>query len=641
MTQLRVCVLSDRPELIEQALDLVDSEWPKEAHLREERRKSMNTSSSSPHHLLPANKTNDKVVAHLKLASTFVSNEAAPCAMLFSLVVDRARRGCGIGKRFLENAIRSRLTTTSTTSIGVVPYLYLDCKPELGQFYEACGFRRCAQAGATLGKVVTSSKIENFTENSVAKLENMLGAQLLRQRMLKGGGGADAIQGPLQAAGRADSPEVVSRPLLHFRRRLRHSWPLEQDVFTRKSVAREMTLSSDIIKADDSPIEFCYFLDNFPHQRQIGPSCGMVALNMAAAWLLSSASAGGTTKTIDERNENVAQRVAESDHDLDSVKEMFEYAANEKNRLSDDGELFSCEAMQQLVSNCEFAKGLEAEIVGMNEDELTKVLGVCASFGTGTSESDLLVASAPASGNVEEGDAILLDTEFESAASSGNRLSAPLDETTHVAPENGFVVGGEVLTAEEREKVSQLRSQIADLLPQLSQSGVANYVVSTAASSSSSSAGADHRLSEGAEADRLRECDLQHTLIRFLQARNFDVAKTKKMLESHVERWNPHEFTVDDYIRYICFFTQHSIAVTQQSLFGTRGREDEDAGKRYPFCRGLVVIFDMRGWSLWMAKYVNYIRHLIACVQDQSPQLLARCYLANTPRIFQVVWKVF
>ena len=155
-----------------------------------------------------------------------------------------------------------------------------------------------------------------------------------------------------------------------------------------------------------------------------------------------------------------------------------------------------------------------------------------------------------------------------------------------------------------------------------------------------------------------------NALIRFLRARRLNVDKAFAMLRPHVEwlqqikpaeiniqdisksmrsgcwrlicdsknsnptilvdlsRWNPHEYTVEEYVRMIAFFQCNVFTGKKEGV--------------HQFC----VVFDMEGWAMWHATYVSYIKELISLVQNHFPERLLHVFILNAPYIFQGIWAI-
>ena len=152
--------------------------------------------------------------------------------------------------------------------------------------------------------------------------------------------------------------------------------------------------------------------------------------------------------------------------------------------------------------------------------------------------------------------------------------------------------------------------------------------------------------------------------LRFLRARDLDLGKAAKMLRTHMEwfnehtpeqlveadinekaigsacwrylgqtedgsgikevqvgKWNPHEYTKDEYIKYVAFFS----VMAERML--TRHTKN-------------VIIFDMAGWAMWHGGYMGYINRLIDIAQNQFPERLRRVLLVNAPFLFRGAWAV-
>ena len=159
----------------------------------------------------------------------------------------------------------------------------------------------------------------------------------------------------------------------------------------------------------------------------------------------------------------------------------------------------------------------------------------------------------------------------------------------------------------------------------------------------------------------------QETIVRFLRARDHDLAKSKLMLDNHLKfrskwipqglesckpsdimpalqsgcwavggltkdgcpilyvdtnLWNPADYTVEIYVKYLCFFFERL-----HLLF------PEDRHQ-------VVIILDMSGWQFSDVFYLNYIRHLVDINQNQYPERLRYCNLINVPWFFKTAWAV-
>ena len=131
----------------------------------------------------------------------------------------------------------------------------------------------------------------------------------------------------------------------------------------------------------------------------------------------------------------------------------------------------------------------------------------------------------------------------------------------------------------------------------------------------------------------------QETIVRFLRARDHDMKKTKAMLDTHLKfrtkwipkglescapkeimsalqsgcwaaggvtktgspilyvdtnLWNPADYTVEIYVKYLCFFFERL-----HLLF-----PNDDVHQ-------ITIILDMSGWLFSDVFYLNYIRHLV------------------------------
>ena len=90
-----------------------------------------------------------------------------------------------------------------------------------------------------------------------------------------------------------------------------------------------------------------------------------------------------------------------------------------------------------------------------------------------------------------------------------------------------------------------------------------------------------------------------------------------------VAKWNPHEYPLEQYVRYVGFFMAQS------------ERRMAEAGATEH-----VVLFDMAGWAMWHGRYMSYIKQLVGIAQDQYPERLGRAVLLHVPTLFKAAWAV-
>lgn len=154
----------------------------------------------------------------------------------------------------------------------------------------------------------------------------------------------------------------------------------------------------------------------------------------------------------------------------------------------------------------------------------------------------------------------------------------------------------------------------------------------------------------------------QETIIRFLRARDHDLVKSKAMLDNHLKfrtqwipkglascappeimpalqsgcwaaggltkegspilyvdtnLWNPADYTVEIYVKYLCFFFERLHLLFPKNV------------------HQITIILDMSGWLFSDVFYLNYIRHLVDINQNQYPERLKYCNLINVPWFFK------
>lgn len=156
-------------------------------------------------------------------------------------------------------------------------------------------------------------------------------------------------------------------------------------------------------------------------------------------------------------------------------------------------------------------------------------------------------------------------------------------------------------------------------------------------------------------------------LLRFLRKRQFNLKKSEELLRQHLEwrekvrpqaikpkdietslsdgswreagkakdgssiiyvqaaLWNYNDYTLEEYIKFVAFWANRT----------TRSMADSGLER-------FVILFDMKGWSLGMAKPnpMRMIANLISIQQCQYPETLHTAILVNVPFIFWGAWKV-
>jgi hypothetical protein len=82
--------------------------------------------------------------------------------------------------------------------------------------------------------------------------------------------------------------------------------------------------------------------------------------------------------------------------------------------------------------------------------------------------------------------------------------------------------------------------------------------------------------------------------------------------------WNPSDYDVDEYGRYVCYFLEAMCRI----------------GDRF------IVIFDMKGWKLSHALHLRKVKRLVSTLQDHYPERLEAAVLMRAPGIFASAWAV-
>jgi len=152
--------------------------------------------------------------------------------------------------------------------------------------------------------------------------------------------------------------------------------------------------------------------------------------------------------------------------------------------------------------------------------------------------------------------------------------------------------------------------------------------------------------------------------VRFLRARDLKVKKAAKMLRQHMEwrdRIKPESITAADLPNSLpsgCFRflgiskDKEPIMIIRVSLWNPQDFSLEEYVKNVAWIGELsykmmapgiskwIVLIDLKGWALWHAKYISYVKQLISITQDQNPERLSSVYLMHAGWLFSGAWKV-
>eukprot|EP00158_Paraphelidium_tribonemae_P004138 Partr_v1_DN26594_c0_g1_i3_m3961 putative CRAL TRIO domain protein len=163
--------------------------------------------------------------------------------------------------------------------------------------------------------------------------------------------------------------------------------------------------------------------------------------------------------------------------------------------------------------------------------------------------------------------------------------------------------------------------------------------------------------------------DPDHLMMRFLTARNWDVSNAVKMLVKYL-KWRT-EFAVLDLMiagesklpRYMlengaCYFWKHDILnrpvmYCTSRLFYRNRCSFQETKNHIVYVMELIsermaelkqkkvlVVIDMRGWSL-MANYDMYTSlFMIQCMQDYYPDTLGCALFIGVPYLFSSIWSL-
>lgn len=159
-------------------------------------------------------------------------------------------------------------------------------------------------------------------------------------------------------------------------------------------------------------------------------------------------------------------------------------------------------------------------------------------------------------------------------------------------------------------------------------------------------------------------------LLRFLRARDFNIKKTSKMLQEHIE-WRedfpegrpysieefptPHTFFLN-HLAYVGGFDKGGRPLIILNANRSFPRKIKDMGEIVYFfvcymdalcrfcaehgCYEITAIADLKGFSISKNFSLSMTKILAALFQDQYPETLFRAMLINTPFGFSSLWNV-
>ncbi|XP_016163202.1 random slug protein 5 [Arachis ipaensis] len=150
---------------------------------------------------------------------------------------------------------------------------------------------------------------------------------------------------------------------------------------------------------------------------------------------------------------------------------------------------------------------------------------------------------------------------------------------------------------------------------------------------------------------------------RYLEARNWNVDKSKKMLEDTLNwrstykpeeiRW--HEVAVEGETGKLYRASFHdrqgrTVLILRPGMQNTKSMENQMKHLVYllenamlnlpPGQEQMAWLIDFTGWSLTNSVPVKLARDTINTLQNHYPERLAIAFLYNPPRIFEAFWKI-
>ncbi|MED6146685.1 hypothetical protein PIB30_036761 [Stylosanthes scabra] len=152
-------------------------------------------------------------------------------------------------------------------------------------------------------------------------------------------------------------------------------------------------------------------------------------------------------------------------------------------------------------------------------------------------------------------------------------------------------------------------------------------------------------------------------LRRYLEARNWNVDKSKKMLEDTLNwrstykpeeiRW--HEVAVEGETGKLYRASFHdrqgrTVLILRPGMQNTKSMENQMKHLVYllenamlnlpPGQEQMAWLIDFTGWSLTNSVPVKLARDTINTLQNHYPERLAIAFLYNPPRVFEAFWKI-
>jgi len=93
------------------------------------------------------------------------------------------------------------------------------------------------------------------------------------------------------------------------------------------------------------------------------------------------------------------------------------------------------------------------------------------------------------------------------------------------------------------------------------------------------------------------------------------------ILWAQTRRWNPEDYSSDEYGRLLGFMMERS----QQMMQDTTQH---------------IIIFDMTGYAMRYATYINHVRVCVDVGQNQYPERALKVFVLNAPFMFSAMWSI-
>ena len=363
-----------------------------------------------------------RCVGHARLGATAVSDRddaaGGRCAIVTSVVVEGTFRGAGRGSRLMR-------ALHDLASVAGYAYVYL-WTDAAAPFYARLGY--CETEGAS----ADTAALRKLPTRSLSALEGLLASKAAAATAMAAASvvAAGLTGTPLSKDERCEGEEVMGGRMVHMRKRLLEELPLraapaKEELLgaLRQAAARAdqtLPLSGDVWRACIVQVAMA---------AQVGPTCGLAALRMAAQ---AHATAGGGRPT------GTAAHGCGGSFAAPSLLTVAQ-----ERRYSVDGEIFDVGHLCALARD---VCGLDAEVVAWPDaSSLAAALAAGHLFVAPYDRGDANYGAPVCRGGARAHYALLVGCAWRDSSSGGGGGVTATSVVQSTVPDPGKAVGSELV----------------------------------------------------------------------------------------------------------------------------------------------------------------------------------------------------